>query len=112
MNNGTSSKLGPRTTPPAQPPVRAGMGRRITGGAIGAGASVTALTMAGAPWWAVAIAVVVGIAVPGLLALAQTLIPDESEHKRDVLLAWMRHRERRARSRVPAQRRRTARSRQ
>ncbi|MER5927290.1 hypothetical protein [Streptomyces mirabilis] len=39
-------------------------------------------------------------------------LPEESEHKRDVLLAWMRHRERQARSRVPAQRRRPARSRQ
>jgi MFS family permease len=88
------------------------VGRRFTGGAICAGAAVTALTMVGAPWWAVAIAVVVGIAVPGLLALAQTLVPEESEHKRDVLLAWMRHRERQARNRVPAQRRRKARSRQ
>ncbi|MFB7445279.1 hypothetical protein ACFC01_44590 [Streptomyces mirabilis] len=57
-------------------------------------------------------AVVVGIAAPGLLALAQTLVPEESEHKRDVLLAWMRHRERQARHRVLAQRSRRARSRQ
>ncbi|WP_405675438.1 hypothetical protein OG848_47375 (plasmid) [Streptomyces canus] len=75
---------------------------------VGTGAAVTALTMAGAPWWVVAIAVVVGIAVSGLLALAQTLVPEESEHRRDVLLAWMRHRERRACNRVPAQRRRTS----
>lgn len=108
MNNGIEGGPGPQS----QPPARSGVARRFTGGAIGAGAAVTALTMVGAPWWAVAIAVVVGIAVPGLLALAQTLVPEESEHKRDVLLAWMRHRERQARNRVPAQRRRKARSRQ
>ncbi|UXY24888.1 hypothetical protein N8I84_41305 (plasmid) [Streptomyces cynarae] len=73
---------------------------------------VTALKMADAPWWVVAIALALGIAVSALLMLAQSLMPDESEHKRDVLLAWMRHRERQARGRVPNQRRRTARSRQ
>lgn len=98
--------------PQAEPLARAGMGRRITGGAVGAGAAVTALTMAGAPWWAVAVAVSIGISVPGLLALAQSLVPQESEHRRDVLLAWLRHRERQARNQVPAQRRRPARSRQ
>ncbi|MFF3656612.1 hypothetical protein [Streptomyces olivochromogenes] len=108
MNNGIEGGPGPQS----QPPARRGVGRRFTGGAIGAGAAVTALTMVGAPGWAVAVAVVVGIAVLGLLALAQTLVPEESEHKRDVLLAWMRHRERQAHNRVPAQRRRKARSRQ
>ncbi|MFJ3820533.1 hypothetical protein [Streptomyces nodosus] len=103
--------LDPHTPPQSQPPARAGMGRRITGGAVGAGTAVTVL-MAGAPWWAVAIVVIVSITVPGLLALVQILIPDESEHKRDVLMEWMRYRERQASNRVPAQRRHRARSRQ
>ncbi|MEU5499308.1 hypothetical protein [Streptomyces griseofuscus] len=59
-----------------------------------------------------AVTVIVGVAVAGLLALVQTLVPQESQHKRDVLLAWMRHRERRARKRPPAQEHHTARPRQ
>jgi len=95
---------------PPQPRVRADWGRRAKR-AIGAGASVSALTVAAAPWWVVAVTVIVGFAVAGLLALAQTLVPEESEHRRDVLLAWMRHRERQTRNRPPAQRHPTARPR-
>jgi hypothetical protein len=95
-----------------QLPAASTTARRVAGGALGVGAAVTALTLAGAPWVVVAVAVAVGIAVPGLVMLLQVLVPQESEHKRDVILAWMRHRERRARGRqVPAQRSRRSRAR-
>ncbi|MFF5406829.1 hypothetical protein ACFY8K_28330 [Streptomyces misionensis] len=58
-----------------------------------------------------AVTMIAGVAVAGLLALAQTLVPEESEHKRDVLLAWMRHRERQARNGPPAQQHHTVRPR-
>ena len=95
-----------------QLPAASSTARRVAGGVLGASAAVTALTLAGAPWGVVAVAVAVGIGVPGLVMLLQVLVPQESEHKRDVILAWMRHRERRARGRqVPAQRRGRSRAR-
>ncbi|MFF6815648.1 hypothetical protein ACFZAG_38150 [Streptomyces sp. NPDC012403] len=49
-----------------------------------------ALTMANAPWEAV---------VSLVLGLAKIVVPDESEHKRDLLLAYFRYRERLAKQR-------------
>ncbi|MFF9490230.1 hypothetical protein [Streptomyces sp. NPDC014676] len=37
----------------------------------------------------------VTLVVSLVLGLAQIVMPEESEHKRDLLLAWLRHRERR-----------------
>ncbi len=59
-------------------------------------AVVTALTMANAPWEAVLLAVLGTLVVSLVLGLAKIVMPEESEHKRDLLLAWIRHRERRA----------------
>jgi hypothetical protein len=69
-------------------------------------AVVGALTMAGAPWEVVVAVVAATLAVSLVLGLAQIVMPEESEHKRDLLLAWIRHRERRARAqeRWPARR--------
>ncbi|GHD35553.1 hypothetical protein GCM10010313_83000 [Streptomyces violarus] len=63
------------------------------------GAVVTALTMANAPWQAVVGTVCATLVVSLLLGLAKIVVPDESEHKRDLLLAYFRYRERRAKQR-------------
>ncbi|KOG29577.1 hypothetical protein ADK35_01835 [Streptomyces viridochromogenes] len=52
--------------------------------------------MANAPWEAVLLAVLGTLVVSLVLGLAKIVMPEESEHKRDLLLAWIRHRERRA----------------
>jgi hypothetical protein len=91
------------STPPQQP-VRTAGPLRAAAGVLGCGATVTALSLAGAPWWAVAIAIAAAIATPAALGLAQILIPEESAHKRDLWLAVLRHRERRALSRQPQRR--------
>lgn len=96
---------GPMSTPvppSVQPPARTSSARRAAVGAISGGAVVGALTMAGAPWEAVVGTVAATLVVSLVLGLAQIVMPEESEHKRDLLLAWLRHRERR--SRVPARR--------
>ncbi|MGV9503914.1 hypothetical protein ACWDQ0_37210 [Streptomyces sp. NPDC003642] len=62
-------------------------------------AVVTALTMANAPWQAVVGTVCATLMVSLLLGLAKIVVPDESEHKRDLLLAYFHHRERRAKQR-------------
>ncbi|MFD5728976.1 hypothetical protein GT034_06745 [Streptomyces sp. SID2563] len=61
---------------------------------IGGATAVGALSAAGAPWWAVTITVALAITMPGTVLLAQVLLPDTSEHKRDLWLAWLRHRRR------------------
>ncbi|MFD8025747.1 hypothetical protein ACFV6G_35705 [Streptomyces lavendulae] len=65
---------------------------------IGGSAVVGALVMAGAPWWAVAVCAVAALLVPGIILFAQVVLPEDSAHKRDVLLALMRQRERRTRA--------------
>lgn len=80
---------------PAQPPARTSGARRAAVGAISGGAVLSALTVAGAPWEAVVGTVVATLVVSLVLGLAQIVMPEESEHKRDLLLAWLRQRERR-----------------
>ncbi|MDX3186623.1 hypothetical protein ABZ516_32575 [Streptomyces sp. NPDC019826] len=63
------------------------------------GAVVTALTVANVPWEAVVVTVCVTLVVSLVLGLATIVLPEESEHKRDLLLAFLRHRERRANQR-------------
>ncbi|WP_016826287.1 hypothetical protein [Streptomyces viridosporus] len=63
---------------------------------LGGSAAVCALTFAGAPWWVVAIAVVRAIVTPGIILLVHAVVPDDSEHKRDLWLAWIRFWNRRA----------------
>jgi uncharacterized membrane protein len=60
---------------------------------------VTALTMANAPWQAVVGTVCATLVVSLVLGLAKIVVPDESEHKLDLLLAYFRYRERRAKQR-------------
>ncbi|MFG2857001.1 hypothetical protein ACGFZ9_41260, partial [Streptomyces mirabilis] len=45
--------------------------------------------------------VVTTLVVSLVLGLAQIVMPEESEHKRDLLLAWIRHRECRGKVQVP-----------
>ncbi|WP_159042936.1 hypothetical protein [Streptomyces ardesiacus] len=59
-------------------------------------AIVTALTVANAPWQAVVVTVCATLVVSLLLGLAKIVVPDESEHKRDLVLEYFRYRERRA----------------
>jgi hypothetical protein len=57
--------------------------------------------MANAPWEAVVATLVGTLVVSLVLGLAQIVMPQESEHKRDLWLAWMRQRERRAQAAAP-----------
>ncbi|MFF4827935.1 hypothetical protein ACFY20_34090 [Streptomyces sp. NPDC001312] len=98
-------------TTSAQPPARTSGVRRATVGAVSGGAVVGTLTMAGAPWQAVVFTVVGTLVVSLVLGLAQIVLPEESEHKRDLLLAWIRHRERRAKAQVRRPARRASRTR-
>lgn len=59
-------------------------------------AAVLVLAWASAPWWAVTVVAVVGIVMPGVILLAQAILPHDSEHKRDVMLAALRYWDRRA----------------
>lgn len=54
----------------------------------------TPLTMANALWGAVVVTVLATLAVSLLLGLAKIVVPDECEHKRDLMLAYSRYRER------------------
>ncbi|WP_326793959.1 hypothetical protein OHA79_52015 (plasmid) [Streptomyces sp. NBC_00841] len=67
---------------------------RAAAGVVGGGAVVTGLVMAGAPWWVVAITGGVSVAAAVVIGLAQILMPQDSEHKRDLWLEVLRHRER------------------
>ncbi|SFG89890.1 hypothetical protein [Streptomyces mirabilis] len=95
-------------SPPVQPPVRTGKVRRATVGVLSGSAVVGALTMAGAPWEAVVSTVAGTLVVSLVLGLAQIVMPEESEHKRDLLLEWLRHRERRTKPRARRPARRTS----
>lgn len=54
--------------------------------------------------------VVTTLVVSLVLGLAQIVMPEESEHKRDLLLAWIRHRECRGKVQVPRPARRIIRT--
>jgi cell division protein FtsW (lipid II flippase) len=58
------------------------------GTVVATGATLTALELAGAPWWAIVIVVSVMVTVGAVIALAQTFIPQESADK----LEWWRDR--------------------
>ncbi|MEW2458825.1 hypothetical protein [Streptomyces albus] len=98
---------------PSQQQPRFSGGRRAVVGVVSGSAVGGALTMASAPWEAVVLTVLATLVVSLLLGLAQIVMPEESEHKRDLLLAWIRHRDRRARvhERQSAQRTRGTQSR-
>ncbi|MER5904873.1 hypothetical protein ABT150_33065 [Streptomyces mirabilis] len=53
--------------------------------------------------------VVTTLVVSLVLGLAQIVMPEESEHKRDLLLAWMRYRERQGKTQARRSARRTGR---
>ncbi|MFC8034588.1 hypothetical protein ACFUVU_17465 [Streptomyces griseoincarnatus] len=82
---------------PQQP--RFGGARPAAVSMVSGGAVVAALTMANAPWEVVAIIVLVTLVVSLILGLAKIVVPDESEHKRDLVLEYFRYRERRAKQR-------------
>ncbi|MGW8487463.1 hypothetical protein [Streptomyces sp. NPDC055886] len=63
---------------------------------LGVGAAITAITLVAAPWWVVAIVATLGILVPGVILLAQVVLPEDSEHKRDLLMAVLRYLDRRS----------------
>ncbi len=72
-------------------------GRRMLGGTVlGGGGAIGVLAFAGAPWWAVAVAVVLTITAAFGILTALVLMPSDSEHKRDLWLAAMRYRDRRS----------------
>ncbi|QDO37172.1 hypothetical protein FNV62_02055 [Streptomyces sp. RLB3-17] len=54
--------------------------------------------------------VVTTLVVSLVLGLAQIVMPEESEHKLDLLLAWIRHRECRGKVQFPRPARRTSRT--
>ncbi|WP_236061105.1 hypothetical protein [Actinacidiphila acididurans] len=62
----------------------------------------------GAPWWVVAIAVVLAIVTPGTILFVQAVVPQDSEHKRDLWLAIIRFLERRRRRRWTSRNRQCA----
>jgi hypothetical protein len=64
---------------------------------LGGAAAISALTFVGAPWWVVAIAVVLAIVTPGAVLLVQAVVPQDSQHKRDLWLAGIRLVDRRSR---------------
>ncbi|MFJ1551976.1 hypothetical protein [Streptomyces sp. NPDC088246] len=82
---------------PAPPAPRAGITRKTGVTVLGGAASISTLTFVGAPWWVVAIAVVLAIVTPGGILLVQAVVPQDSEHKRDLWLAGIRLIDRRAR---------------
>ncbi|GGV54576.1 hypothetical protein GCM10010293_68570 [Streptomyces griseoflavus] len=87
---------GPSSVPPAPRPGAT----RVTGATVlGGGAAISALTFVGAPWWVVAIAVVLAIVTPGAILFVQAVVLQDSEHKRDLWLALIRFLERRRRRR-------------
>ncbi|MFE4380437.1 hypothetical protein [Streptomyces cyaneofuscatus] len=93
---------------PAPPPSDPS-GRRMLGGTVlGGGGAIGMLAFAGAPWWAVALAIVLTIIAAFGILIALVLMPSDSEHKRDLWLAAMRYRDRRSqrtgKRKEPAQR--------
>ncbi len=75
---------------------RLGRARPAAVSVVSGSAIVTALTVANAPWQAVVVTVCATLVVSLLLGLAKIVVPDESEHKRDLVLEYFRYRERRA----------------
>ncbi|MGW4438012.1 hypothetical protein ACWELO_19995 [Streptomyces sp. NPDC004596] len=61
---------------------------------LGGGAAISALTFVGAPWWVVAIAVVLAIVTPDTILFVQAIVPQDSAHKRDLWLVLIRFLER------------------
>ncbi|APY85496.1 hypothetical protein DCW30_24985 [Streptomyces alfalfae] len=85
----------PYPVPPAPRPGAT----RVTGATVlGGGAAISALTFVGAPWWVVTIATLLAIVTPGTILLVQAVVPQDSEHKRDLWLALIRFLERRRRT--------------
>ncbi|MGW3377418.1 hypothetical protein [Streptomyces hydrogenans] len=80
----------PASSPAPSPP--GPNGRWMLGGTVlGGGGMTTALAFVGAPWWAVTmVAVMTILATFGIMVL-----PEQSEHKRDIWLERMRYRDRR-----------------
>ncbi|MFC5959279.1 hypothetical protein ACFP51_34130 [Streptomyces pratens] len=66
---------------------------------VSGGAVVAALTMADAPWDAVVWTVLATLVVSLVLGLVGMVVPHESEHKLDLMLAFFRYLERRAKRR-------------
>ncbi|MFV5997653.1 hypothetical protein ACNPQM_35995 [Streptomyces sp. NPDC056231] len=60
--------------------------------------ALAAKAYAGVPGWVVALTTVAGVVIGVLPAL----LPQESEHRRDVWRDWLRHRERMVRLRITA----------
>ncbi|MGW5063554.1 hypothetical protein ACWEQ2_40840 [Streptomyces sp. NPDC004096] len=58
-------------------------------GVIGGGAAVAVSAYVGAPWW-----VFLCSALCAVIASVPALLPQESEHRRDVMRDYLRHRER------------------
>lgn len=80
---------------PPPSPRTGGAVRRAGVTVLGGTAATGALTLVNAPWRMVSFAVVLVILVPGLVLLAQVIVPEDSEHKRDLWLEWLRrHRDR------------------
>ncbi|MFF0465726.1 hypothetical protein [Streptomyces mexicanus] len=66
---------------------------------LGGGAlALTATSYAGAPGWTVMLGAVTG----AVISVLPALLPQESEHRRDVWRDWLRHRERMTRLRLTA----------
>ncbi|MCX4231789.1 hypothetical protein [Streptomyces ortus] len=86
--------------PSPVPPTPQSGATRVKGATVlGGGAAIGALTFVGAPWWVVAIAVVLAIVTPGAILFVQAVVPQDSEHKRDLWLALIRFLERRRKRR-------------
>ncbi|MFG3035941.1 hypothetical protein ACGFYZ_03460 [Streptomyces sp. NPDC048330] len=79
------------------PPPSGPNGRRMLGGTVlGGGGAIGVLAFVGAPWWAVAVAIVLTITAAFGILIALVLMPSDSEHKRDLWLAAMRYLDRRS----------------
>ncbi|MBX9367102.1 hypothetical protein [Streptomyces sp. WAC04114] len=78
---------------------RFGVARQAAVSMVSGGAVVAVLTMANASWEVVAIIVLVTLVVSLILGLVKIVVPDESEHKRDLVLEYFRYRERQAKQR-------------
>ncbi|MFE7034575.1 hypothetical protein ACFU9Y_30120 [Streptomyces sp. NPDC057621] len=80
---------------PVSPQSRFGGARPAAVSVVSGGAVVGALTMANAPWNAVVWTVSATLVVSLVLGLAKIVVPDESEHRLKVILAFLRHLEHR-----------------
>ncbi|MCC2276192.1 hypothetical protein LKL35_12305 [Streptomyces sp. ET3-23] len=74
---------------PVPPAPRSGVTSRTGATLLGGGTAISALTFVGAPWWAVAITVVLAIGTPGAILFVQAVVPQDSEHRRDLWLAFL-----------------------